>query len=126
MNNVVDLLHSKNIDRLSCDSFILKSVDSLANQNLSALYPPEFIHSINLSGVPQHDMSLKVNTSIMLMRNLNPRNGHCNGTRDILTKVTDRLIEARMLGGERAGSILLIRRILIFPSDMDLPFKLRR
>ena len=48
-NNMVDLLNSKIVKCLPADTFIVKSVDSLADQNLSALYPPEFLNSINLS-----------------------------------------------------------------------------
>ena len=66
-NNMVDVVNSKIIDRLSGDTSIVRNVDYLANQNLSALYPPEFIRSINLSGVPPHETSLSINTAIMLL-----------------------------------------------------------
>ena len=69
---------------------------------------------------------MQVNTPVMLLRNLDPRNGHCNGTRYLLTSITPHLLEATMLSGERAGSTLLIPRILLSPSDTDLPFQLRR
>ena len=62
----------------------------------------------------------------MLLQNLNPHNGHCDRTRYISTKVTDRLLEAWMLGGAHAASILLIHGIIISPSDTDLPFQLGR
>ena len=43
-NNMVDLLNNSIIDRLPGEPFIVKSVGSLAEQNLSALYPPEFLN----------------------------------------------------------------------------------
>ena len=63
----MNLIHSEIIDRLLGDTFNIKSVHSLANQNLSALQPPEFLNSINLSGELPHKMTLKVNTPIMLL-----------------------------------------------------------
>ncbi|EDV22045.1 uncharacterized protein TRIADDRAFT_29852 [Trichoplax adhaerens] len=44
----------------------------------------------------------------------------------MLTSITERLLVARILGGEHAGSIILIPRINISPSDTDLPFQLIR
>ena len=112
--------------QLPGDTITLRSVDSVCDEDHAALYPPEFLNSINVSGLPPHKMNLKTGAPIMLLRNLDPKNGHCNGTRYILASVTDRLLEARVLGGEHAGSVLLIPRILLTPSDTKLPFKLRR
>ena len=70
--------------------------------------------------------SYKVNTPVMLLRNLDPKNGHCNGTRYLLTNISPNLLEATMLTGERAGSTLLLPRINMAPGDTDLPFRMRR
>ena len=48
-----------------------------------------------------------------------------DGTHYILIKVNDRFLEAWMISGERAGSILLNPIIILSPSDMDLPFQIR-
>ena len=67
-SNTLDLLNGKIIDLLPGDTFIVKSVETLADKNLSALYPPEFLNSINLSGVAAaRDVSRKVNATIMLL-----------------------------------------------------------
>ena len=71
-------------------------------------------------------MIIKVNAPIILLRNINTRNGHCNGTRYIVQSATNRLLTARMIGGEYDGSILLIPRMIMSPSDSDLPFRLIR
>ena len=44
-------------------------------------YPPEFLHSLNDSGLPPHELKLKKNCPVILLRNLNPAAGLCNGTR---------------------------------------------
>ena len=125
-NTTVDILNDKIMEELPGETITLRSVDSVADDNNATLYSPEFLNSLNISGLPPHKMNLKNGAPIMLLRNLDPQNGHCNGTRYFLKSVTDRLLEACMLGGERAGSILLIPRIVLMPSDTDLPFTLRR
>ena len=38
---------------------------------LSILYPEEFLHTLNFNDVPPHELNLKIGTPIMLLRNLN-------------------------------------------------------
>ena len=76
--------------------------------------PTEFL---TLSGIPTHELRLKINAPIMLLRNMNPKYGHCNGTRYIVTAIHGaRLIEAKIIGGDHAGNSILIPRIPIQPS----------
>lgn len=42
-------------------------------------------------------MTVKAKGAIMLLRNMDPRNGHCNGTRYSVERDSDRLIEAKMI-----------------------------
>jgi ATP-dependent exoDNAse (exonuclease V) alpha subunit len=64
--------------------------------------------------------------SIMILQNLDPAGGVCNGTRGILTRCTNRVLEMRILGGDFAGQTTFIPRLTITPSDSDLPFQLSR
>ena len=45
---------------------------------------------------------------------------HLNQGSDLI-----RLLEARMLSDEHAGSIFLISKVILYPSDTDIPFQLR-
>lgn len=69
---------------------------------------------------------MHVNAPIMLLCNLNPKHGHCNGSCYILTAVSQTLLHAKLLSGEHAGETLhvLIPRIKLCPSDTELPFRL--
>ncbi|KDR70857.1 hypothetical protein GALMADRAFT_47380, partial [Galerina marginata CBS 339.88] len=48
-----------------------------------------------------------------LLRNLDPAQGLCNGTRLVITKMGGRVLEARVLGGEHDGELVMIPRIAV-------------
>ncbi|GMG16685.1 unnamed protein product [Phytophthora fragariaefolia] len=96
------------------------------------------VHRINeavsksLSGdshvIPQHKLTLKKGAPIMMMRNLNPDLGLCNGTRLRIVGLKPHVIHATIMAGERQGQHVLIPRI-VYISDEDtreFPFRLRR
>ena len=49
-------------------------------------YPIEFFNSLDIPGIPQHILSLKIGTPIILLRNINPPR-MCNGTRLAVKKI---------------------------------------
>uniref|UniRef100_A0A453GWE2 ATP-dependent DNA helicase n=1 Tax=Aegilops tauschii subsp. strangulata TaxID=200361 RepID=A0A453GWE2_AEGTS len=70
---------------------------------------------------------LKVNCPVILLRNLDPHNGLCNGTRLMIRAFQDNAIDAEIVGGQHAGKRVFIPRIPMSPSeDISLPFKLKR
>ncbi|XP_019184634.1 PREDICTED: uncharacterized protein LOC109179586 [Ipomoea nil] len=108
---------------LSCDS-VCKSdsnVDMLAD-----LHTPEFLNGLRCSGVPNHSLTLKVGSPVMLLRNIDHSLGLCNGTRMIISKLADHVLEAQILSGSSAGTKVLIPRMSLTPSDPRLPFKFQR
>ena len=62
----------------------------------------------------------------MLIRNLDPAKGHCNGTRYVITKMHDHVIDATIATGLHVGKQIFIPRIPISPSDTTFPFKMQR
>ncbi|XP_019157246.1 PREDICTED: uncharacterized protein LOC109153829 [Ipomoea nil] len=79
---------------LSCNS-VCKSdsnVDMLAD-----LHTPEFLNGLRCSGVPDHSLTLKVGSPVMLMRNIDHSLGLCNGTRMIISKLATHVLEAQIL-----------------------------
>ena len=61
---------------------------------------------------------------LMLMRNLNPKMGLCNGTRLIFNKVHNiHLLECTIAGGEHSSRKVLIPRITLKPKDREYPFE---
>ena len=92
----------------------------------ATLYPTEFLNSLSLSGLPSHQLHLKVNSPIMLMRNLDPASGLLNGTRFVVKRLQPNVINAEICTGRHSGKHVLIPRIALTPSDNTFPFTLRR
>ena len=62
----------------------------------------------------------------MLIRNLNPAEGLCNGTKLICKALQRHTIDAEIVSGKHAGKRAFIPRITLTASDSGLPFDLRR
>jgi ATP-dependent exoDNAse (exonuclease V) alpha subunit len=90
------------------------------------MYPVEYLNSINVSGLPLAKLSLKVGCPVMVLRNLNPQEGVCNGSRGIITRMANRVIEVRLLTGDNAGQHVFIPRLKIEPTNAQIPFQLCR
>ena len=85
----------------------------------------EFLNSITVSGLPLSCLSLKVGSPLMLLHNLDPSSGLCNGTRLVLTRIKPQVLECQILSGVGYGNIVLIPRISIEPSTEDIPVKFK-
>ncbi|PIA26945.1 hypothetical protein AQUCO_08400005v1 [Aquilegia coerulea] len=89
----------------------------IANENTQALDPPS---------LPPFKLQLKKGYPIMLLRNLQPRDGLCNGTRLMVEQLGVRVIEARILTGSHVNDRVFIPRITLQPTDSEIPFKMSR
>jgi ATP-dependent exoDNAse (exonuclease V) alpha subunit len=85
--------------------------------------PPESLNKLDFPGFPKHQIELKIGAPIMLLRNLNIRQGLCNGTRLVILRLNDRAIEARIMTGKHEGNVVLLPKILLHHNG-DLRAKL--
>jgi ATP-dependent DNA helicase PIF1 len=91
------------------------------------LIPVEFLRSLNSGSLPPGELSLKVGCPLILLRNLSPARGLCNGSRMILLRMSERVLECRLVGGDHDGETVLIPRISLTPSNTtEFAFKFCR
>ncbi|KAI3777345.1 hypothetical protein L1987_47145 [Smallanthus sonchifolius] len=109
---------------LSSDS-ICQS-EQLNDNFQQSLYSPDVLNGLKLSGLPNHSLVLKVGVHVMLLRNIDQKNGLCNGTRLQVKSLGNRVIEAEIISGSNIGTRTFIPRINLTPSDKRIPFKLQR
>lgn len=86
----------------------------------------EVLSSIESSSVPQSVLRLKVGCPVMLMRNLYPNQGLCNGTRLILTYLGNKCLKGRIISGNFAGNEVLIPRFSLSTQEKEFDFVLTR
>ena len=105
---------------------IYRSSDKMLNSTEAFRFPIEYLNKITLSGIPDHILVLKRGMPIMLLSNLDKRNGHANGSRYVVMDMTAKIIYALGIGETNRGKILLIPRIIFQPKDRDVPFEMER
>ena len=106
-------------------------MDSVSNNeydegDYSFQYPIEYLNTLNFPNFPQHKLHLKVNSVVMLIRNLCQRDGLCNGTRLVITRLGYKVIEVKIITGHRAGKSILLPRITLFQTEGKIPVTIRR
>ncbi|XP_040366362.1 ATP-dependent DNA helicase pif1 isoform X1 [Rosa chinensis] len=119
----INLLPGDKTTYLSADNILLNSGN---NENINLVYPIKFLNTLEFNGLPSHELILKIGMPIMLLRNLNQMSGLCNGTRLIITKLFDRLIEAKILTRNNIGKKIFIPRIILTASENKWPFTFKR
>lgn len=87
---------------------------------------PEVLASFSTGSIPLAHTRLKLGAPIMLLRNLDPGAGMCNGSRLIVTRITRHLLTRKLLGGAYHGEERLIPRISMSTTKDELPWKLTR
>jgi len=100
--------------------------DCEVGDNEDLAIPPEVLRSLRLSSLPPAVLKLKVGAPILLLRNLQPLVGLCNGTRLVVTRVASCVIEAKILGGSFDAHTRFIPRIDTTSSEKDFPMVIKR
>ena len=131
VNTVVDELNEIMVDRVPGASKEYRSFEQIANSmempsDYELLYPPELLNSIVLNNYPQHCLLLKVSVPVVLLRNIDQAQGLCNGTRLLIRRLGDHILEAEIMTGTHIGALVGIPRIVLNGTSPRWPFTLQR
>ncbi|GFV98339.1 ATP-dependent DNA helicase [Trichonephila clavipes] len=84
--------------QLSGQEYAYGSIDCILNDDEAVQYPTEFLNCIQTPDLQAQNLILKVGSPIILIRNIDaPR--LCNGTRLIVKKLMQHVIQATVLTG---------------------------
>ncbi|XP_022019171.1 ATP-dependent DNA helicase PIF1-like [Helianthus annuus] len=130
-HEVVDIINDRLLSMIPGTETVYLSSDSISECEdvsgmNSALWSPEVLNNLKLSGLLNHKLILKQNAPVMLLRNIDQPNGLCNGTRLQIVKLGKNLIEAKIMTGTNNGNHVFIPRMRLTPSDKRIPFKINR
>ena len=126
-NDMAEKINDHVLSLLPLDDREYLSFDSVGNssdgvRNIDAFYHVECLNKIKINNFPWHRLVLKVGVPIMLLRNLNQSAGLCDGTRLIVTKLADKVIEAVVITGSNVGDVVYIPRICLATKQPKWPF----
>lgn len=108
-------------------SKIYESADSIEfngkqTTEFNTFYPLEYLNGLTFPSIPAHSLLLKINTPIMLIRNINQKEGLCNGTRLMVSQLLSNVIEASIITGTSIGKKVFLPRIRFIHKAPDIPF----
>lgn len=125
-NSTVQDINNSMLDIMPGEEHVLYSADSINPSEMHGELdvPVEYLNTLNGSGLPPHELRLKRGVPIMLLRNLDPPEGLCNGTRLIVEDVINgKVLKATIAGTNRT---ILLPRIELQPKDGIFPFSWKR
>jgi hypothetical protein len=125
-NDWVDNINLKMINKFQGGEMLYHSFDEAVDDPHN-YYPQEFLNTLTPNGLPPHVLKLKIGCPVILLRNLDPANGLCNGTRLVVRGCQRNSIDAEIVLGQHAGKRVFLPRIPLCPSDDEMfPFQFKR
>ncbi|XP_072087869.1 uncharacterized protein [Arachis hypogaea] len=125
-NHDVQQLNDIVINQFPGDERILASFDEVEGDT-NNLYQQEYLNSISTGGLPPHMLKVKKGAPLMLLRNIDPKAGLCNGTRLLCRGTFQNMLDVEILTGHHSGKRAFLPRIKHKTTENSgLPFVLIR
>ncbi|DBA03356.1 TPA: hypothetical protein N0F65_004633 [Lagenidium giganteum] len=121
----VDAMNDLILQRLDRVARMYHTIDSV-DVSTDALYPTEFLNSLNISGLSPHKLTHKIGMVLILLRSISILQTWCSGTRLILRGFSNNYLKAEVATGDQAGKIVMLPRIPICLTSLPLNFKRRQ
>ena len=127
-NEIVNEVNNELVRRIPGELHTLTSVDTVGDMDDQTAFPTEFLNTLCLSGMPEHELLLKINSIVILLRNMDIKGGHCNGTRYLVKHIGEyRLVLHKLdAGPDDKDRVLILPQIPLRYNGLDLPFELCR
>ena len=126
-NEIVNEINDDMVERIPGD---LKTfhIDTVGDVDSQTMFPTEFLNSLSLSGMPEHELKLKVDTVVILLRNMDIKAGHCNGTRYLVKHIGEYRLVLHKLDAKEddKNKVLILPRIPLRYGGQSFPFELTR
>ena len=114
-NDVVNNLNTQLLQRVPGETVELLSTDTVVDDADATECPIEVLNEISDPGLPPHKLTLKVGCPVMLLRNLAPRRGLCNGTRLLVKSISKHVLFCTYLDPSRAGPEAPADGVILLP-----------
>ena len=127
-NEIVNEVNDEMVGRIPGDLHTFHSVDTVGDVDSQTMFPTEFLNSLSLSGMPEHELKLKVDTVVILLRNMDINAGHCNGTRYLVKCIGKYRLVLHKLDAKEddKNKVLILPRIPLRYGGQSFPFELTR
>ena len=123
-NKEVSILNEMITDMLPGSAEVFRSADQLDNSQDLLRFNVEYLNSLTPNGFPPHNLLLKPGMPLMLLRNINPMQGLCNGTKMVFEQAyANKVLQCRLI---ESGRKVLIPRIMLIPKENEYPFNWQR
>ena len=123
-NKEVSILNEMITDMLPGSAEVFRSADQLDNSQDLLRFNVEYLNSLTPNGFPPHNLLLKPGMPLMLLRNINPMQGLCNGTKMVFEQAyANKVLQCRLI---ESGQKVLIPWIMLIPKENEYPFNWQR
>ena len=102
--------------------YFINSIKQNKKKDYIELPPVELLQIFNLINLFLLKLSLKVGTPVILLQNLYPKEGLCNNTCIVITRLNCCSIKTQILGSSFYGQLWLILYIKLTSTDGELLF----
>ena len=114
------------VDMMPDTEINLLSADSVDNEDDARSFSVEYCNTLQPTGLPEHRITIRKGAPLMLIRNIDPSGGMCNGTRLIFDHVSHnkRVMYCRLKDPVTgAYRTVAIPRIGLRPKEREYPFE---
>ncbi len=125
-NKEVSLINAMVLSYLPSTQVDFLSADSAEDMEVANTYPFKFLNTLEVNGMPSHNLPFKIRALVILLCNLDPSTGLCNATRLIVRRFTMRVVKAKIITSKGVNNVAFIPRIKFISDNSGLPFTFAR